>query len=248
MSSITGIIIPTYNNEKTLEDVIRGVQLYCKNIIVVDDGSTDRTKDILDTFGNSIVAVSYETNKGKGNALKEGFLKAKDLGWSNAITLDSDGQHLPSDLPIFFKTQEENPDTLIIGSRNFSNPNMPQQNTFANRFSNFWFAIQTLHRLPDTQTGYRLYPLKAMNFMTPYNKRYEAELEILVRSVWKAIPIISKEINVYYPPQDERVSHFRPGKDFLRISLLNTCLCFLAIVYGYPSMLIRSFYNRLKKS
>ena len=118
---------------------------------------------------------------------------------------------------------------------------MPQKNTFANRFSNFWFALQTGKRLFDTQVGYRVYPLTAMQNTRFHTSRYEAELEMLVRCAWKCIPIIPVAIEVYYPPRDERVSHFRPFKDFLRISVLNAVLCIVALVYGYPSMCIRKF-------
>lgn len=241
-----GVLIPTFNNEATLAKVVNDVCDYCEEVIVVDDGSTDTTKVLLEELKRKATIVSYKVNRGKGNAIKEGFLKAKELGLKSVITIDSDGQHLASDLPLFAEAHQAHPDTLIIGSRCFNNPNMPQQNTFANKFSNFWFTVQTGKNLPDTQTGYRLYPLEAMRFMTPFNKRYEAELELLVRCAWKTVPIVSKEINVYYPPREERVSHFRPGWDFFRISLLNTFLCLLAIVYGYPSMLIRSLIKRFK--
>jgi hypothetical protein len=120
---------------------------------------------------------------------------------------------------------------------------MPSGNNFANKFSNFWFTAQTGRRLKDTQNGFRLYPLAAMKGMRPLTSRFEAELELLVRAAWKGIPIRPVPVNVFYPPKDERVSHFRPGKDFLRISLLNTCLTILAILYGYPSILWHKLFK-----
>ena len=242
------LLIPTYNNAQTLESVIAEAVQYSETVILVNDGSTDETDEILSRWKEKLQLVSYTPNKGKGNALKEGFLKAKALGIESVITLDSDGQHKLSDLPLFVEAHKENSEAFIIGSRLFDNPNMPSGNNFANRFSNFWFHIQTLQKLPDTQTGYRLYPLKNIGFITPFNKRYEAELEILVRCAWKLVPLKPISIHVYYPPKEERVSHFRPGKDFFRISVLNTFLCLLAIVYGYPSMAIRWMVRKLKKS
>jgi glycosyltransferase involved in cell wall biosynthesis len=241
------LLIPTYNNAQTLESVIAEAVQYSETIILVNDGSTDETDEILSRWKEKLQLVSYSTNKGKGNALKEGFLKAKALGIESVITLDSDGQHKFSDLPLFVEAHKEDPEAFIIGSRSFDNPNMPSGNNFANRFSNFWFHVQTLQKLPDTQTGYRLYPLKNIGFITPFNKRYEAELEILVRCAWKLVPLKPISIHVYYPPKEERVSHFRPGKDFFRISVLNTFLCLLAIVYGYPSMVIRWIVRKIKK-
>jgi hypothetical protein len=125
---------------------------------------------------------------------------------------------------------------------------MPRGNIFANKFSNFWFMVQTGKRLPDTQTGFRVYPLHKIGNMRLFTNRYEAELEMLVCSAWRNIPIVSQPINVYYPPINERISHFRGGKDFFRISVLNTILCVFAIIYGYPSMLIRKLLARKKQA
>ena len=111
---------------------------------------------------------------------------------------------------------------------------MPGGNTFANRFSNFWFTIQTGIRLPDTQTGFRLYPLKRLSGTRFVTSRYEAELELLVFAAWAGVELVSVPVRVFYPSQEERVTHFRPVADFARISVLNTVLCFLAVVYGWP--------------
>lgn len=239
----TCIIIPTYNNEKTIRSVVESLLAYCNNIIVVNDGSTDNTYSILTEFEEKIILISYDKNQGKGFALKQAFAEAKKRQFANAVTLDADGQHKASDLPLFAQAISENPEALIIGSRKFGLPNMPSKNTFANKFSNFWFRVQTAQNLPDTQTGFRSYPLKKMKYKGPFNNRYEAELEILVRCAWKNIPLIPIPINVYYPPKEERVSHFRPTTDFIRISILNTVLCFFAIFYGYPSIIIRKIFK-----
>ncbi len=231
------VVIPTYNNDKTVVDVIRQVMAYCDDILVVDDGSTDTTSKVLQSLPSSVTIVTHTTNRGKGKALTTGFKNAMEQGFSYAITLDADGQHYATDLPLFAEALTTHSNTLIVGSRQFGLPNMPQKSSFANRFSNFWFTVQTGKRLPDTQTGYRLYPLCKMGRMKLVSSRYEAELALLVRSAWRGIPIVPIPINVYYPPKEERVSHFRPGWDFFRISLLNAYFTFAAILYGYPAML-----------
>jgi glycosyltransferase involved in cell wall biosynthesis len=233
------VLIPAYNCEKTVENVVKSVLQYTDNVIVVNDGSTDETENILSPFEKQITLISYKKNKGKGYALKQGFNEAIRQGFSYALTMDSDGQHLAEDIQIFVNAMVTCPDSLAVGARSFDHPNMPQGNIFANKFSNFWFTLQTAHKLPDTQTGYRLYPLKKMGKMKPFTNRYEAELELLVRCAWKGIRIISVPIQVHYPAKAERVSHFRPKKDFFRISLLNTLFCLLAVIYGYPFMLVR---------
>ena len=238
------VIIPTYNNKGTILQVIQSVSDYCDDIFVVCDGPTDGTEELVRQSDHPVNVIAYQPNKGKGTALVTGFREALKRGFRYAITLDSDGQHYPSDIPAFVEMIKEHPDALVIGSRGLKHDNMPQKNTFANKFSNFWFTVQTAKKLPDTQTGFRLYPLRKMGNMHIITSRYEAELELLVRSAWRNINIIPIPINVYYPPQEERVSFFRPGKDFTRISILNTFFCFAAILYGYPSMLIRKLLSK----
>ena len=238
------VLIPTYNNENTLAAVIDSVLELGSEVIVVNDGSTDRTNAILYSYKDKIKIISYATNRGKGFALKCGFDYAQQRGYKYVLTLDSDGQHFAEDIPLFIDMIEKHPGALLVGNRNLAQDNMPKKNSFANRFSNFWFALQTGKRLPDTQTGFRLYPLEKMGALRPFTSRYEAELEILVRCAWKGIKIVSIPIRVYYAPKEERVSHFRPGVDFLRISLLNTLFTILALFYGYPAKLFRSMRKK----
>jgi glycosyltransferase involved in cell wall biosynthesis len=233
------VIIPTYNNEKTLDGVISEVLKLTRDIWIVNDGSTDQTARILDKYC-SLNIISYSPNKGKGFALRKGFEAAKAHGFDYAITLDSDGQHFPADIPDFIKSVEENPDSLIVGDRNLASETLSQGSSFANNFSNFWFRFLTGITLTDTQTGFRLYPLNRIDGMKFFSGKYEFELEILVRSAWKCIPILSIPVKVYYPEKGNRVSHFRPFLDFARISLLYTIFVFWAIVYVKPFSLIRN--------
>lgn len=238
------VLIPTYNNAGTLRDVITDVLNYTSDVIVVNDGSTDSTRQILQSFGETITVVDYKNNKGKGTALKSGFKRAIELGYEYAITIDSDGQHYPDDLPKFIQAIAENEGSLIVGERDLSNVDINGKSSFANKFSNFWFCVQTGRNLKDTQTGYRAYPLKHLHGLSLLTSRYEAELELLVFASWNGVNIISIPIRVYYPPQSERVSHFKPGLDFTRISILNTILCGMALLYGVPARIWSSIKNK----
>ena len=234
------VLIPTYNNEKTLRRVIDGVLDYTENIIVINDGSTDSTLQILEKY--SITIINLSENKGKGNALKLGFRKAKEFGYNHAITIDSDGQHYPDDIPVFIENLlNENEEVLLIGNRNMSQDGIPKKSSFGNRFSNFWFWFETGIKLEDTQSGYRLYPLHKIpkKYFTP---KFEFEIEIIVRTAWRHVPVKNVPIKVLYDPE-ERVSHFRPFKDFTRISILNTILVTITLVYIIP----RNFINNFKK-
>jgi glycosyltransferase involved in cell wall biosynthesis len=234
------VIIPTYNNQKTLEDVISGVLKLTKDIIIVNDGSTDFTNDILEKF-SYLTIISYEKNRGKGYAIRQGFEAAISKGYSYAVTIDSDGQHFPEDILTLVKEIDKSPDNLIIGERNLSREELSKGSSFANRFSNFWVRFLTGQHLPDTQTGFRLYPLKPLTGMRFYTSKYEFELEVLVRSAWKGINIQSVPIKVFYPSRAERVSHFRPFRDFFRISLLNIVFVIIALIYVKPFSFLRYF-------
>lgn len=238
------VLVPTYNNAGTLRSVVSDILDYSDSVIVINDGSTDDTAEILQDFGHRITKVSYQSNKGKGHALKAGFRKARELGYEYAITIDSDGQHYPEEIPNFVRAIAENPGAMIIGERDLSNVDINGKSTFANKFSNFWFSVQTGLRLRDTQTGYRAYPLKNLHGLSIMTSRYEAELELLVFAAWNGVRIVSMPIKVYYPPRSQRVSHFKPIKDFSRISVLNTILCVGALVYGLPMVVLNAIAKR----
>ena len=235
------VVIPTYDNSGTVAAVIASALAYCRDVIVVSDGADDATRAEILRFGDDIDFIGYSPNRGKGYALRAGLGRAKERGFDYAITMDSDGQHFADDIPVFLDAIEKGGGELFVGSRNLTAENMPSGNTFANRFSNFWFTVQTLRRLPDTQTGFRAYPLDRC--VMPVTRRYEAELEMLVRSAWKGIRIVPVPVKVYYAPEEERVSHFRKGRDFARISLLNTFLTIAAIFYGWPSILLHKLFR-----
>jgi glycosyltransferase involved in cell wall biosynthesis len=234
------VIIPTYNNASTLAGVIKEVAAFSNHIIVVNDGSTDHTLQIVKGF-SSVQLISYAKNKGKGRALRQAFAYAGSKGYQYTITIDSDGQHFASDLPAFIEKLETVPGSLIIGSRNMNQFSVPGKSSFGYKFSNFWFKAETGISCPDTQSGYRLYPLEAIEKMRFFTTKYEFEIEILVRLAWKGIKIDSVPVTVHYAPKETRISHFRPTIDFLRISLLNTILVLIAFLYIKP----RNFFRKL---
>lgn len=233
------IVIPTYNNGTTLGQVLTDVLAYSFHVIVVNDGSTDQTSEVLDQFPG-VQVISYPKNKGKGYALNRGLTTAFRMGYRYAITLDSDGQHYADDIPVFLQEIKLHPDSLLIGARNLASENMPGKNTFANKFSNFWFTLETGIRLADTQSGYRLYPLSELGKIRLFTTKYEYELEVIVQAAWRGVRVANVPVKVYYPPVGERVSHFRPLRDFTRISLLNSVLVVIALLWYWPCRFLRS--------
>ena len=235
------VIIPTYNNDKTLKRVIEGVLIYSNQIIIVDDGSTDQTSIILKAYPN-INQLHFSKNKGKGAALREGFKRALSLGYEYAITIDSDGQHYPDDIPVFINALKTDKHVLFIGSRNMTHDSIPKGSSFGNKFSNFWFRIETGIKLTDTQSGFRLYPLIPLSKINYYTTKFEFEIEVIVKAAWRGVPVKNVPIKVLYD-EEERISHFRPIKDFARISILNIWLVLVAFLYIKP----RDFILKIKR-
>lgn len=235
------IVIPTYNNAGTIADVVARAVATGYEVIVVNDGSTDGTYDILAGKFPDITIVSYEENRGKGYALQRGIETARTAGYTHAVTLDGDGQHYPEDVPVILENAAEYPDDIVIGVRGRHDGYKSRGARFANAFSNFWFGVQTISMPEDTQSGFRVYPLDKP-YVRFFTSRYEAELAVLVWARWQGRHIRTCPVRVYYPPKEERVSHFRPGADFGRISILNTVLTFLAFTIGYPMMLYHAVW------
>ena len=227
----TVVIIPTYNNAGTLKDVLSRTLAQGLPIVVVDDGCTDGTRVILSGF-KDVTVIAHPKNQGKGAALKTAFRWALEKGYAYAVTIDSDGQHYPEDIPELLKAKGER--TIVVGSRTTRGANAG--GSFANRFSNFWFTAYTGIRLTDTQTGFRLYPLCDLPSLKVVGNRYEAELSLLLFSAWKGLRLVPVQVHVNYPK--DRVTHFRPFQDFMRITLVNIIGLPLAIFYGWPRILL----------
>lgn len=230
------ILIPSYNNGKTVEAVLREVLLLGLPVIVVNDGSTDNTSDILERI-DGIVVLTHVVNRGKGVALQTGFNYAHDCGFDYAITLDSDGQHDPSNImSLYAEVKDVTHPVLVMGSRNMQAEGIPKKSSFGNSFSNFWFHLETGIKLSDTQTGFRAYPIASIVKKKWFTNRFEHEIELIVRLAWAGVEVKEVPVAVYYP--EDRVSHFRPFNDFARISVLNTVLVFLTAVYYLPKRLM----------
>lgn len=240
------VLIPTYNNEEALKEVLCEVLRYTANIIVVNDGSTDATATILQEF-EALEIINLPKNRGKGNALKIGFKKAAELHYNYAISMDSDGQHFPDDLSVFLEALEnkvpEGPELLVIGSREMNHSSIPKKSNIGNRFSSFWFWVETGIKLKDTQCGYRLYPVKMVNSLNLQTSKFELEIEVIVKAAWKGVEIKNLPVKVFYDPED-RVTHFKPFQDVARISLLNIWFVFLKVFYIIP----RDLFAGKKKS
>jgi len=226
------VCIPTYNNGRTIGAVAAAAAALCDTVIVVDDGSTDETRDMLTALG-AINVIRFERNRGKGCALRAGMERAAQMGCTHVITLDADGQHMPEDIVLFIDRIRIEPDTLWIGNRVIpaGGAEAPARSKFGRKFGNFWYRFNTGIALHDTQCGFRAYPLTAIRALDVKGRRYEFEQDVLIKSAWSGVPVKEVDIHLKYQAGGERISHFRPFRDFLRISAVNAKAAFLRVAF-----------------
>lgn len=227
--------IPTYNNPTTISAVVRGCLEHSPlPVLVIDDGSDQPVKDILERDGfdltsGRIQVLRWEKNLGKGVALARAFEWGVKQNFTHLLAFDGDGQHQPSCIPSLTEELKLKPWDLIIGVREMDSPHVPASSKFGRKFSNFWVKYQTGLKIQDSQSGLRVYPLFHVQNMKFRCHRYDFEIEVLIRLLWKKVAFSEVKVPVYYPPAAERVSHFRKFKDNFRISILNTLFVILSL-------------------
>lgn len=222
------VAIPVYNHAATLRQVVEGCLRHHDRVLVVDDGSSEAVADLVADL--PVELVRHGSNQGKGAALLTAARWGLEQGYTHMVCLDADGQHDPDDLPGFFAAIEEEPLAVVVGHRDFDQQSIPGSSRFGRQFSNFWLRLQTGIRLKDVQSGFRAYPLVIFRHLNFWTRRYNFEVEVLVRAAWAGLPLKDLDIGVYYPPADERISHFRKFMDNWRLTLLNTHLTLRSIV------------------
>lgn len=215
--------VPVYNNRETIRDVVAGCRSILRNIVVVDDGSTDA--DVAGLLaGLDVVVLKHGKNLGKGQAILTASRYVEDHSGLYMITIDADGQHVPRDIEKFIPLIKEEEPGLIIGCRDFTAENVPASSRFGRAFSNFWLKVETGQTMDDCQSGFRAYPVQYLNQLRFKGKRYDFEAEVLARSAWAGLKLIMVPVNVIYPKPGERVSSFKPFLDNLRLTGIHSML------------------------
>ena len=223
------MVAPTYNNAATLCDVLTRVATHGLPIIVVNDGCTDDTSSRLDAFiatqpAGAVHVVQHGKNQGKATALRTGFKMATELGFTHAVTIDTDGQHDPSDIPSLLDAATKEPDALILGERTDASGATPGGSMLGRRMTNLAIHGTTGVWVRDSQCGLRVYPLALIQRVPCRTCRYAFESEIITRAMWAGWQVRTVPVSNRYAPPSERVSHFRPLLDTAHGMLLQLCL------------------------
>ncbi len=222
------VVIPVYNHANTLRDLTIQTMQTGLDVLVVDDGSTDHGLESLK--GIDCLTHTLSPNQGKGAAILAGAAIADKHGYDAIITIDADGQHDPGSIQTLTEEASRQWPALVIGNRIMDPEKVPRSSLFGRSFSNFWVRLETGYTLPDTQSGLRLYPVRELLQLSIRSRRYDFEIESLVRLAWAGVPVHSVSVPVYYPPPDERISHFDQLWDNTRLSLLHTLLVIRALI------------------
>jgi glycosyltransferase involved in cell wall biosynthesis len=213
------VVIPVYNHEGTVREVTRKALGLGVPVFVVDDGSTDASFDSIKSLGAAVRLLRHPVNRGKGAALMTGFSEAARVSrW--AITLDADGQHDPLDSrSLMGAAPATGQRPIVVGARRgMRGASVPWTSRFGREFSNFWVRAAGGPAISDSQSGFRMYPLPEVLSLPTFSRRFQFEVEILVKAAWRGMPVLEVPISVAYGAPGERISHFRPFVDFMRNS------------------------------
>ena len=217
------LVIPVFNNAKTIKKIVNLSFNYIDKILVIDDGSTDENLSEL-LKDTKVKIIRHEKNRGKGESILTALNYLCKKNVESMITMDADGQHLPEDIPNFINAVNSDKNALFIGTRDFNQSSIPGTSRFGRKFSNMWFKIETGKVCSDTQSGFRAYPVNLISQLNLYGSFYDFEIEVIARASWAGILIREINISVFYEKEESRVSHFRKIKDNWRITLMHTRL------------------------
>lgn len=213
------VVAPTYNNAPMLMSVLNRLESAGLPVFVIDDGSTDETPLILGQWRQARHNRHIRThprNLGKAAALRSGFEVVRLSGFSHAISIDTDGQLAPEDVPRLVAVAAENPAALVLGARDELAAEYPTRSRVGRRVSNLLVRWECGKRVADSQCGLRVYPLNLVEAVQCRAGHFGFETEIIVRCAWEGAMVTSLPVSCRYFPIGQRISHFRPWRDSFR--------------------------------
>lgn len=214
------IAIPAFQEERTIRALAQAALAICPRVIVVDDGSNDRTQAQVADL--PVTLLAHKINRGKAASLCTAFEFALRQGARCVVALDGDGQHDPADAPYLLAAWQAATANIVIGSRLHDRSQFPPARYRANRFACFWISWAAGHPIADSQSGFRVYPSKVMQLALAgkvRGSRFTFESEILIEAARHGYRTRAVAIPGSYPVQ-ARASHFRPVIDIAKIVIM----------------------------
>jgi glycosyltransferase involved in cell wall biosynthesis len=217
-------LIPTFNEASHIAQVVEGARQHVESVIVIDDGSSDGTAELARNAG--AFCIESPSNCGKAAALRRGFIHASAQNFTHAITLDGDGQHLPQDIPALLRVARETEAELVIGARPFDRVLMPRARYYSNTIGSRWASALVGREIKDSQSGFRLFRLETLNRIKLRSRRYEFEMEVLIKMGRAGCTIAHAPIHMVYDNGQAR-SKMKPVRDTVHICLWSLAFRFL---------------------
>jgi len=213
------ILVPAYNAEKYLPELFEQIKKYdsLDNIIVINDGSADKTVKICEE--NNISLIDIKNNGGKGKALKRAFNEIKESDIDFFITMDADLQHAPSCLPLFIKKYEETGAGIIIGNRLHDLKDMPKSRIFSNKTTSWLLGLLCKQKILDSQCGYRLIKREVIEKINIISDKYEMESEILIKASREGYKIDFVPVPTIYGDEHSSINKVKDTYRFIRMYL-----------------------------
>jgi glycosyltransferase involved in cell wall biosynthesis len=227
------VVAPTFNNATTLPTVLAGINQTALPVIVVNDGSTDGSAAILQAWlenGPDRLVLTHQRNQGKAAALLAGFQHARQMGFTHAVTIDTDGQLNPAQIPELLRISRSRPTALVVGQRDPRANDCPIASRWGRRASNLLIRVESGACLSDSQCGFRIYPLEPIRLLPCRASRYAFESEILTRAAWAGIAIEQVNVDCTYDLADGRVSHFHIWRDSLASARMHLWLLLVSLL------------------
>lgn len=226
-------VLPTYNNAATLLDILQRVLKQGLPMILVNDGATDETREILTAFTHetpeaSLSVIRHLRNLGKAAALQTGFQAAIDMGYTHAVTMDTDGQLDPEEIPDLLAISRQRPDSFVLGVRDANRPDYPAKSRLGRFISNFLIRLESGAHVSDSQCGFRVYPLSMVRDLPARSRRFGFETEIITRAVWAGYTVKEAPVSCRYFGGKKHISHFNPMTDSIRSMWMHVRLLVLA--------------------
>ncbi len=215
------VLIPTYNEAKTIDFLVEKIKAKGLDAIVVDDGSIDATAEIAESSGASV--LRQKQNRGKGASLKKGFRYILDNDYDAVITMDGDGQHSHEDIPNFIDASLNGDIDMVVGNRMSFSKGMPLARWITNNLMSCLISLICWRNIPDSQCGFRLIKRRALKELNPISSNYEIESETIIEAHHKGIKIKSIPIQTIYAKQASQINPIIDTIRFFRFILKIFC-------------------------
>lgn len=241
---IFGFVIPNYNHHNVIESTVKNLLKFHLPIIIVDDGSEDKTQSVLNKIDQdyaNVELVRRNRNGGKGAAVKTGLKSAIHNGWSHALQIDADGQHDLGDVEALLALSKDNPLAMISGAPIYD-ASISKGRYYGRFMTHFWVYLETLSLdIKDSMCGFRVYPLNNYQQLISTSKlgdKMDFDIEVMVKMHWLGTPVKFVPTKVHYP--EDGISHFKLFEDNYLITLMHTRL-FFGMLWRLPKLLYSKF-------